>query len=118
MTNLNETLIKVIEEAEKRGLGHFGLRAEDKIFEIGASLERSYQSGDTWNDEELEGTCAVKLYSYDGFEVDEDLDEDLENVKVYLQENRKVILVGGTNSYEGTDAHETVISNAEVLYVF
>lgn len=117
MEKLKETIIKIIETAEQSGKGHFGLRAESEFLEIGAGLNNSYQNGDTWDGEELDGTCAVKLYSYDGFCVD-GIESDFENVKMYLEDDMKIVLIGGTSSYEGTDAHETVIENAEVLYVF
>jgi|GEM_PF-5558825 len=112
---MNEKILAIIEKAEARGLNSFGIRAEGKIFEIGADLENSAQWGDTWDGEELEGSCALQI-GYDGFEI-EDIEYDLEGLAQYLGDDCKAILVGGTGSYEGTDAGETVIANAEVLYV-
>lgn len=112
----NEIITAVIEKAEARGLGHFGIRAESKVLEVGAYLQNSAQFGDTWDGEELGGTCALRI-SYDGFEV-EDIDADLASVQAYATDDCKIILIGGTDSYEGTDANEKVIKNAEILYVF
>ena len=113
---MNDLITKIIENAERVGLNSFGIRAESKTFEIGAELDCSGQFGDTWDQEELDGTCALQV-SYDGFEV-EDIDGDLKSLEMYLNDNCKAILIGGTASYEGTDCGETVIKNAQVLHVF
>ncbi|MCK5602767.1 hypothetical protein KAR91_12880 [Candidatus Pacearchaeota archaeon] len=112
----NETITNIINKAEQRGLSHFGLRVETKSVTVGQDLSNSTQFGDTWDGEGLDGTCAIQI-SYDGFDV-EDINSDLKAMDMYLVDDCSIVLVGGTGSYEGTDAGETVITNAEVLHIF
>lgn len=114
MKNLNEIITKIVEES---GLVAFGIRAEEKDVQVGDDLENSYQSYEDCEPEELAGTCAVRI-DYDGWDVT-NIEESLKGLNKYLDGGRrKAILVGGSSSYEGTDANETVISGAVVLHIF
>ena len=127
MKDLNEVVLEVIEAAEKRGLSKFGVRVITKgryanasdalqIVKIGDALSNSFQSFDDCESEELDGACAIYI-DYDGFEVCR-IEKTLEDAKAYSFDGGQVILIGGTSSHEGTDLNETVISEAEVLYIF
>lgn len=119
----DELITKIVEEAEKRGLSHFGVRVITKhqkgksIYKVGDSMKPSY----VWVDgsstkEKLSGVSTIKI-DYDGFNV-ENIDKTLSKLEPYLGDNEQVVLVGGTDSYEGNDRNERVIENAEVLHVF
>ncbi len=98
----------VVDEGVVRGL---------KTLDCHTGLANSYQwvDGSTTTDQ-IDGVSAI-LLGYDGFDV-EDIDFDLQRLAPYRALGDQVVLIGGDRSYEGNDASETVISNAEVLYIF
>ena len=119
--SINETLTEIVEKSGKQS---FGVRVitrnpteHSPACKIGDTLANSYQwvDGSTTTDQ-IDGVSAI-LLGYDGFDV-EDIDFDLQRLAPYRALGDQVVLIGGDRSYEGNDASETVISNAEVLYIF
>ena len=93
---------------------------------VGEYLPSSYD----WNDSEIRGvdestgveidgvcTIAVNVISFLD-EVEEDIDEALEKLELYLSRGDCIVLVGGTDSYEGEDPCERIIENGVCLAIF
>jgi hypothetical protein len=116
MGSLNELLTDIIDAATNQGLSSFGIRANKSGACVGDMLLKSHQCGDTWSGELLDGTSTIGIY-YDGFDVD-GVDQAIKALAMYLDGTRELVLVGGNSSYEGTDMNESVITDAQVLYVF
>lgn len=101
----------------------YGIRADDKIYEIGEICELSHnwwqdnpEDGSEYNKElglwdggELDGTCAINCTD----DLD-DLSKIVEFVKnTYLAEH--IYLIGSDACHSGNDANEIVMTDAEVL---
>lgn len=115
-TDLDAELTEVIEKAQQRGLGVFGLRKHHEVVSVGEDLPVSYNTPDDLEPEKLNGTCCIILHSYDGWDV-EGIENDLEKLTQYSNDG-STILVGGTRGEDGWDPGEVIIVNAEVVYVF
>lgn len=121
MSALNDKITEILNNS---AFSDFGVRVITHnpngciaAYRAGDELPNSY----TWIDglstcEELEGVSAISI-SYDGWEC-EDIESDIKDLAPYLSLGDQIVLIGGAASYEGNDANEKVISNAEVLYVF
>lgn len=114
---MDAKITKIIEAAEKRGLGCFGIRQHHEQVSVGDDLPPSRHFVDGYEPEELDGTCCLQI-NYDGFEV-EDIASDIEQLisRKYPGEG-PIILVGGRRGEPGYDEGELVIEWAECLYIF
>lgn len=114
-------ILKVIEESGKN-YTMFGVRADNREFEIGDELPCSHNMIDDLYDEEtgmyplLDGTCAIGFGQlwFDGE------DDDIETVNAALEACHKyctdrMYLVVGSGYQYGDDAGEIVIENAVVV---
>lgn len=101
----------------------YGIRADDKKYEIGEICELSHnwwqdnpEDGSEYNKElglwdggELDGTCAINCTD----DLD-DLSKIVELVKnTYLAEH--IYLIGSDACHSGNDANEIVMTDAEIL---
>lgn len=119
--NINEMLTDIVNDSGKQS---FGIRVISQMpcgkqcsYIAGDYLPNSYQWIDGCaTDDQLAGVSAIQI-GYDGFDI-EDIDSDLKEIAPYLSLGNQIVLIGGSSSYEGTDAGEIVIAEAEVLYVF
>jgi hypothetical protein len=102
---------------------YFGVRGDDTGITVGQELDPSYDwdyENDRQSDRKLSGTCAVKIgyLWYDGEE--EDL-EEIEKAIAYYVKNyqyKNISVIGGSDQEYGADENETIITNAEVIYIF
>lgn len=104
---------------------YFGVRGDDTGITIGQELNPSYDwdyENDRQSDRKLSGTCAVKI-GYLWFELadgEEDL-EEIEKAIAYHVKNyqyKNISVIGGSDQEYGADENETIITNAEVIYIF
>ena len=112
---MNESILNIILDAEKKGLTVFGVRKHHEQVNVGDELGVSYNTVDDCEPEELNGICCMTS-SYDGFD-EIDVDADLESVSAYGNDG-DIILVGGITGEYGNDVGEIIIENAIVLHVF
>jgi hypothetical protein len=96
-----------------QGYEIFGIRADDRKFEIGQMLPNSFIWDDgEKTDEELGGTCAVRLYDYwtekynDGAE---------KQANEYPFDN--LYLIASKSAQEGNDRNELIMYEAVVVEV-
>lgn len=118
---MNASEIKNIIETNNAEYGYFGIRAmmqnpltgKNQIVAVDDILDNSYawEDGET-TDEELPGTCAIKL-NYDA-EI-EAIESALKNIKVYSWNVKQFVLLGANSADYGTDANEIILENAVVL---
>ena len=104
----------------KSGFVNIGLRVmtNDVKVKVGELLDNSFEwvDGDP-TDNELDGTCALTL-KYDGYEVNENwLNKMLDNAKDYITNDEQLVIIGGSDSYEGNDLNEIVISDAHCIAI-
>lgn len=99
-----ENIINRIEEIrENSEYEYIGVRVQENEFTKGEILDNSFVWVDgEMTDEELDGTCAVKL-------------EDVELAKGYFGDH--VAIIGGDSMEYGQDLGEIIIRDAEVLEV-
>jgi hypothetical protein len=99
-----ENIISRIEEIrENSEYEYIGVRVQENEFTKGEILDNSFVWVDgEMTDEELDGTCAVKL-------------EDVELAKGYFGDH--VAVIGGDSMEYGQDLGEIIIRDAEVLEV-
>ena len=99
-----ENIMNRIEEIrENSGYEYIGVRVQENEFTKGEILDNSFVWVDgEITDEELDGTCAVKL-------------EDAELAKGYFGDH--VAIIGGDYMEYGQDLGEIIIRDAEVLEV-
>ncbi len=91
------------------GYEYFGLRADDREFEIGDEMPKSYVWDDgNRTDERLDGTCAIRLY------VGEQYNEGaLDEVNIYPFDH--VYLIASRGYMGGEDKNEIVMYEAVVV---
>lgn len=99
-----ENIMNRIEEIrENSDYEYIGVRVQENEFVKGEILDNSFVWVDgEMTDEELDGTCAVKL-------------EDVELAKGYFGDH--VAVIGGDSMEYGQDLGEIIIRDAEVLEV-
>ena len=124
MTNLNDAVLAIIEQAEKQGMTSFGVRAMTSFggvvqkVTVGDCLDASNDWDDgISSDVKLGGTCALSI-KYDGFEV-EGVEQTIEKlIKHYASNGEQIVLIGGVFVDYGNDPGEVIIADATVLHVF
>ena len=89
----------------------FGLRMSHTIVEVGTELDNSFDwdyENDVSSDEELNGTCAIKLDKY--------CDDSIENaLNMIMHYDGQLCLIAGTGEEYGADVDEVIIESAEVI---
>lgn len=110
-----EQLENIIEKAEKNGLTCFGIRHHqiEDVVSVGDELGTSTNTIDDQEDEELNGICCLGVD-----DIDTDCDFLLGELKDRNYQDGQIVLVGGTSQEYGNDQNESIIENAEVLWVF
>lgn len=103
-----ENILSRIDEIKDKyvyeyGYGYIGVRVQENEFTDGEALDNSY----IWidgeiTDEELDGTCAIKL-------------DEAKLASNYFGDH--VAIVGGDRTSYGSDLGELIIRNAKVLEV-
>lgn len=125
MTDINKLVNDAISAMQDQGISHFGLRvinteSSRKVYALGDSLPNSHHWNDGISDDDdvLDGTSCVDIESMCMFDGVTDIESDLELLEPYKGLGSQIVLVAGRSSYEGNDPGETVISGAQVAYVF
>ena len=116
---MDEMILKIIESAELKGIRSFGIKVVDCDIPPGTKIWDSKEIIRKYDDiqRDIKGTSCLNIF-YDGFEVfniDKDVKEALAEYKYF---GDRVVLVGGSDSYEGNDQNETVIINPICLHQF
>lgn len=118
---MNEMINEILKAIKESGCRYFGVRGDDKDFEIGTCLEDSYDwdyENDCQSENKLNGTCATKI-DYLWFDGEE---EDIETIAKALDYHKKAYgykyttVIAGTDEEYGADENEAIIRNAEVIY--
>lgn len=98
--NIMNRINEIKENAEYE---YIGIRVQENEFTKGALLDNSFVWVDgEMTDEELDGTCAVKL-------------EDAELIKGYFGDH--IAIIGSDSMEYGQDLGEIILRDAEVLEV-
>ena len=122
LVDVEKIIMETLDEAERRGLTHFGVRVSSKKegrpdkYEVGDSLDTSTNLNDYEGWSELDGVSTYS-FDYDGFEL-EGIDKALLDLKKWRTGDEQIILVGGIDSYEGQMTRERVILSPSVLHIF
>lgn len=118
---MSEMINEILKAMKESGCRYFGVRGDNKEFEIGTLLDNSYgwdYENDCQSEEKLNGTCATK-FDYLWFDGEE---EDVETITKALEYHKKTYqykyttIIGGDEQEYGADENETLISNAQVIY--
>jgi hypothetical protein len=119
-----ESLIKTIRERNFRIIGIRSLWDDEK-YDIGDICRCSYdwnhvhdRSTYGYENEELNGTCAINTFIDYVWDEDEEIVEKIEVAyeKAYWKED--VVLIAGYQWEYGEDDHEVIILDAEVIFKF
>jgi hypothetical protein len=98
---------------ENPGYEFFGIRADDRAFEVGQMLPNSFVWDDgVKTDEELDGTCAIRLYDYWTEKYNENAESQASE---YPFDN--VYLIAAKSAQEGNDRNELVMFEAVVVEI-
>lgn len=115
-------LEKIKEIMENTDYIYYGLRCDNKVYNIGDICEKSYEwyqdERDNceynsylglWKGEQLEGTCGVKLRK-------DNIDLMLDRMSMYCYA-KHLYLIGSDWIYNGEDAYEGIFEDGEILAI-
>ena len=113
---------EALQNADRKIYRYFGIRMDDRNFEIGEEIPASENKDwELQEEEELEGVSCIEITA-NPWDEDEEIEENLEEVIAYVEKKYALgeyhlYLIGGYDGQDGQDDREIVIPFADVIAV-
>lgn len=113
---------EALQNADRKIYRYFGIRMDDRNFEIGEEIPASENKDwELQEGEELEGVSCIEITA-NPWDEDEEIEENLKEVIAYVEKKYALgeyhlYLIGGYDGQDGQDDREIVIPFADVITV-